>query len=308
MAIIYLAHLLLPALALAWLAFSPLRDKRARALQTAGVGLFLAGAWLAGSWFYPPAWTRWVHAGLFVAAVWRAWRIPGGRSGALAWATSAPTSILLAAVGSIAAAQGITGHMRPAATFDLASPLDGGRFCVISGGAAPLLNFHMATLAPEFAGWRGQSFGADFVAVGPGGMRARSLAPQPADLDAYHIYGAALRAPCAGAVVAAQDGLSDQAIGARDEINLPGNHVVLSCSGHQVLLGHMQPGSVRVRAGEDVAIGDPLGAVGNSGNSDEPHLHISVQRAPPPDAPPQSGEPMHITFEGEFLARGDCLR
>jgi murein DD-endopeptidase MepM/ murein hydrolase activator NlpD len=45
-----------------------------------------------------------------------------------------------------------------------------------------------------------------------------------------------------------------------------------------------------------------LGYVGNSGNTDEPHLHIHVQRPGPPSAP-LSGEPRSVTFDGRFLVR-----
>ena len=42
-------------------------------------------------------------------------------------------------------------------------------------------------------------------------------------------------------------------------------------------------------------------AVGNSGNTDEPHLHIHAQR-PGPASAPLSGDPLFIAFEGGFLA------
>jgi murein DD-endopeptidase MepM/ murein hydrolase activator NlpD len=39
---------------------------------------------------------------------------------------------------------------------------------------------------------------------------------------------------------------------------------------------------VRVQAGERVRRGQPLGRVGNSGNSSEPHLHFHLQDSPTP--------------------------
>jgi len=38
----------------------------------------------------------------------------------------------------------------------------------------------------------------------------------------------------------------------------------------------MQKGSVRVKAGDKVKQGDVLGLLGNSGNSDGPHLHYHL--------------------------------
>jgi murein DD-endopeptidase MepM/ murein hydrolase activator NlpD len=39
---------------------------------------------------------------------------------------------------------------------------------------------------------------------------------------------------------------------------------------------HLQQGSVRVRRGQRIRLGDPIGKVGNSGNTNAPHLHFNV--------------------------------
>jgi murein DD-endopeptidase MepM/ murein hydrolase activator NlpD len=62
-----------------------------------------------------------------------------------------------------------------------------------------------------------------------------------------------------------------------------------------------------VRADERVVAGQLLAQVGNSGGTDEAHLHIHVQRAGTPDAP-MSGEPLPALFFGRFLVRGDRLK
>jgi murein DD-endopeptidase MepM/ murein hydrolase activator NlpD len=73
-----------------------------------------------------------------------------------------------------------------------------------------------------------------------------------------------------------------------------------------VLLAHMRRGSVQVAGGERVSVGDPLGRVGNSGNTDEPHLHISAQRRRPGQAL-IGGDPVWVTIGGDFLVRNDRL-
>lgn len=56
-----------------------------------------------------------------------------------------------------------------------------------------------------------------------------------------------------------------------------GNHVVVDHGrGVYSLVAHLRRGSVRVRAGQQVAAGDVLGEVGNSGNTSEPHLHVQL--------------------------------
>jgi hypothetical protein len=48
-----------------------------------------------------------------------------------------------------------------------------------------------------------------------------------------------------------------------------------------------------------------LGLVGNSGNTNEPHLHIHVQRPAAPGRELLSGDPLPIRLSGRFLVRND---
>ena len=52
--------------------------------------------------------------------------------------------------------------------------------------------------------------------------------------------------------------------------------------------------------------GDCLGAVGNSGNTGEPHLHVHAQR-PGRAGAPLSGDPLPVLFAGRFPVRGDRI-
>lgn len=88
----------------------------------------------------------------------------------------------------------------------------------------------------------------------------------------------------------------------RDRRHLEGNYVRLRCGADIVFLGHFARNGVRVAAGQAVGPDTLLGYVGNSGNTDEPHLHIQAQRPGPPSAP-LSGEPLFVTFGGRFLVR-----
>jgi murein DD-endopeptidase MepM/ murein hydrolase activator NlpD len=57
---------------------------------------------------------------------------------------------------------------------------------------------------------------------------------------------------------------------------LAGNFVIIQGAVGSVLLAHLTPGSVKVRAGQAVAEGEVLGRVGHSGNSTAPHLHLQL--------------------------------
>ncbi len=59
-----------------------------------------------------------------------------------------------------------------------------------------------------------------------------------------------------------------------------GNYVILDLgAGRYAFYAHLQPGSLKVHAGDKVRRGEVLGLLGNTGNSDAPHLHFHVADA-----------------------------
>jgi murein DD-endopeptidase MepM/ murein hydrolase activator NlpD len=88
-------------------------------------------------------------------------------------------------------------------------------------------------------------------------------------------------------VVATEDDLPEQIPGKLPEdatIQMAGgNYAVVDIgNGRYAFYAHMQPGSVRVKAGDKVTTGQVLGLLGNSGNTDTPHLHFHVMDGPSP--------------------------
>ena len=60
--------------------------------------------------------------------------------------------------------------------------------------------------------------------------------------------------------------------------NLAGNHVIVDIGdGHYALYAHCQRGSFAgFKVGETISVGQPIAKIGNSGNSDGPHLHFEI--------------------------------
>jgi murein DD-endopeptidase MepM/ murein hydrolase activator NlpD len=117
-------------------------------------------------------------------------------------------------------------------------------------------------------------------------------------------YGAPLYAVANGTVVSAVDGRPDippssPNFDLRTPRDFGGNSVFLRIGpGRYACYAHIKTGSVRVRRGQRVRVGQPIGLVGNSGNTTGPHLHFGIQRRP--DCLSQS-EPFEIdryTLEG----------
>jgi hypothetical protein len=106
-------------------------------------------------------------------------------------------------------------------------------------------------------------------------------------------WGEPILAPFAGEVVAVGDGWPDrerlnlawdllrtslfaQGAVAEDYRPLVGNYLLLEGQPGVALLAHLRRDSLRVKTGQSVNEGEPLAAVGNSGNSTTPHLHFHI--------------------------------
>ena len=64
---------------------------------------------------------------------------------------------------------------------------------------------------------------------------------------------------------------------------LYGNHLIIDHgTGEFSLYAHLREGSIGVTAGDQVRQGQLIGRVGNTGNSEEPHLHFQLMDDPDP--------------------------
>ncbi|NMB77953.1 MAG: M23 family metallopeptidase [Methanomicrobiales archaeon] len=102
----------------------------------------------------------------------------------------------------------------------------------------------------------------------------------------FYGYGKELLAVAEGTVVEAKDGVPEneiiyQKIPFAFETGT-GNTVVIDIgNGKYAGYCHMVPGSIRVKKGDRVREGDVIGLLGNTGQSDVPHLHFEVVTGKP---------------------------
>lgn len=178
-----------------------------------------------------------------------------------------------------------------AEAINLSFPLKEGNYYVAHGGSTTIMNYHNAHAPQQYA--------VDIVSLNNFGARASGLYPK--DLEKYAIHGDILYGTCAGEVVEVRDGLPDLTPPEMDPEHPEGNYVGLVCEGTDavIYIAHMQEGSVAVDEGETIEEGQPIGVVGNSGNTSEPHLHIHAEK---------DGVGIPIEFDGEFLTRNNIVR
>ena len=277
---------------------------RTDALLTAGAVVCpLAFLWLAGRWHIFTVWMRpvFVVASLGVVALcWhRSCRLPAYAStGARTWILRTIKLALMVFV-SLRLADALRGRTAGDGAIALEFPLHDGRFYIGQGGSTRAVNYHVIN--------RTQRYALDVARLTGWGNRASRL--RPTDLREHAVYGIPIHAPCSGRVQHAEASLPDNTLtGEVDRVRPAGNQVLLRCDGTdvEVLLAHLQAGSVRTTKGEHVDVGQIVGAVGNSGNSSEPHLHIHAKRGGSPESG-REGDGVPMAFNGHFLVRNDIV-
>lgn len=179
----------------------------------------------------------------------------------------------------------------------LSFPFRNGEFVIINGGSTREANYHYGFPA--------------FISLGVNkSMRYAVDIVKALESDWRIGLGEPIYSPCEATVFSVQDGLPDQPYGQADLTDRRGNHLVLvvkATSGRPeddvyVALLHLKRGSIRVAAGDQVDVGQPLAEVGMSGQSYRPHLHIQAARGSTWEGP---GVPM--IFDGRFLIKGDYV-
>jgi murein DD-endopeptidase MepM/ murein hydrolase activator NlpD len=164
----------------------------------------------------------------------------------------------------------------------IASPVRGGPWVAIRGPSNS--SGHRLSLVTLDGGVRvPQRFAIDWAKLGADG---RLYQGDSSANTAWHGYGDTVYAAAAGRVVIARDGMPDNTAFAPpspdvvDARDAPGNVVVIEIGdGRFASYAHLAPGSLRATVGDDVAEGQAIGTIGNSGNSLAPHLHFQVSDA-----------------------------
>jgi hypothetical protein len=132
--------------------------------------------------------------------------------------------------------------------------------------------------------WASERFAIDYVQLDDQG---RVFAGDKSKLETYSFFGADIRAVADGPVVLVVDDQPEQVPGGLptgltlDQYS--GNRIVQDIGGgNYAFYAHLKTGSVKVKVGDQLKPGQVIASLGNSGNTDAPHLHFHVMSTPDP--------------------------
>jgi hypothetical protein len=168
------------------------------------------------------------------------------------------------------------------APVQIAPPLRGPGWADGNGCCGDPTAEHRSDLLPTNGSYRTpEMFAIDWARV----IHGRLFTGDGSKLTDYTDYGAPIHAVADGVVVSAVNSRPQVPPNTSHADNhtlhgpadWSGNSVIEKiASGVYATYAHMQTGSVRVRAGQRLRAGQVIGLLGNSGNTDVPHLHFGI--------------------------------
>jgi hypothetical protein len=166
---------------------------------------------------------------------------------------------------------------------EIAPPLRGGGW-IVGNGCCVITAHRSATLSIDGTVHAPERFAIDFLQLDAADHLYNG---DSASNASWPYFGDDILSVAGGTVIAAMDGQPEQVPGALAPgatiQTAGGNYIVVDIGhGRFAFYAHLQPGSLAVHPGDHVKTGDVLGKLGNTGNSDAPHLHFQVMDGPSP--------------------------
>ncbi len=172
---------------------------------------------------------------------------------------------------------------KPSAAPTIDAPLIGDRWQAANGPSNTSLH-RRAVIVLDGKAKSPERYAIDWIKLGDDG---NTFSGDEHQNSSYHAYDLPVAAVADGRVVEALDGIaenvphSDKLAMEMTPAIMAGNNIVEDIGGgHYVGYAHFRPGTITVKKGDSIHVGQVIGKLGNSGNSTEPHLHIQICDGP----------------------------
>ena len=193
---------------------------------------------------------------------------------------------------------------KDADAFEIVFPFRNGSYLVTDGGnsrISRLMNYHFfSPIHMKNNTNRSMLYATDIVKRPE---RIRKF--MPVRNEEYPVFNDKLYSPMDGTVCKMINGIEDNIPFSGNYPYNTGNTVVIRNDRYYFLLGHMKKDSIIVREGDMIKAGDPIGAAGNSGMSERPHLHMQLMVSE--DENYWKGLGINILFKGRNLYKNRVI-
>jgi len=166
----------------------------------------------------------------------------------------------------------------------ISPPVKGDKWLAYNGPSNNDHHHRWALLYYNGIPYLSQRFGIDWMSIGKNNMGFRNEGHKNTD---YFCYGDTVYSVADGTVVDVRKGLPDNTPSDNSHAvpitagTAGGNYVIVDIGDHiYAYYAHLIPSSIRARVGQKVEKGQPLGRLGNTGNSSGPHLHFHLCDSP----------------------------
>jgi hypothetical protein len=304
-------HVLIPVVLIFWTLKKPSRSILGWLLQTATFTFYFIFIFLTGSWAFVSFYLRYALPVLFIIVAiisfLKAKKLNLFVTKGIAGWMGNVAGVVLSTVLLYLIIGAIRSNFYDEKPVTVSFPFKNGVFTVFEGGngkASSLMNYHYSGAAHKGAGInRSMKYAVDITKLSIWGNDAKGFLPK--ENEKYAIFNEPVYSPCDGQIFDIVDKwLNETPMGDTAPYNV-GNHIVIKSGDFLVLLGHLQRGSIQVRAGEMVTRGQPVAKAGNSGWTMQPHLHIQAMKMTKGSF--WFGEGLPIYFDGKNPVKNTLL-
>jgi Membrane proteins related to metalloendopeptidases len=177
----------------------------------------------------------------------------------------------------------IKASRKPENVLNMEFPFKDGKYLITDGGdgyLCSLMNYHYkSSTHNQHKTQDSMRYAVDIVKMGSYSRTISRLVAFGDNSD-YVIFHETIFSPIDGIVVKVQDGVNNNKP-FPGKGKLPynvGNYVVIKNEDYYVIMGHMEQGSILIKEGDYIHVGDKIGLVGNSGLTPRSHLHLQVSK------------------------------
>ncbi|MEM5776573.1 MAG: M23 family metallopeptidase, partial [Anaerolineaceae bacterium] len=154
-----------------------------------------------------------------------------------------------------------------------------GRGWLAAEGASNFTGHRRTPIPIDAQPYFAQRYAVDWIQYGENGLPVHGPAERN---ESWFCYGAEVLAVADGVITMTQDGIIENVALEKPAIEItlqsaPGNLIIQEIGdGRFAFYAHLIPGSLTVKEGDRVRAGQVIARLGNSGNSDAPHLHFHI--------------------------------